>query len=100
MGHDILPKNYRKQQFHYFLKPLSSVGTSVNNSHDYDVQCQIWPVWTGPHKFLQHTNVNTQPNWRDPVMGQDAPERVSAASSKRNQLLRSLCICIDELCVS
>ena len=51
-------------------------------------------------------NVNSQPNWRDPAMGQDAPERVailrslSAASSKRNQLLRSLCICIDELCVS
>ena len=55
LGHDILPKNYRKQQFHYFLKLLSSVGTSVNNSHDDDVQCQIWPVWTGPHKLLQHT---------------------------------------------
>ena len=56
LGHDILPKNYRKQQFHYFLKLLSSVGTSVNNSHDDDdVQCQIWPVWTGPHKLSQHT---------------------------------------------
>ena len=44
LGHDILPRNYQKQQLHYFLKLLSSVRTSVNNSHDDDVQCQIWPV--------------------------------------------------------
>ena len=55
LGHDILQRNYQKQQLHYFLKLLSSVRTSVNNSHDDDVQCQIWPVWIGPHKLSQHT---------------------------------------------
>lgn len=55
LGHNILPRNYQKQQLQYFLKPLSSAGTSVNNSHDDDVQCQIWPMWTGPHKLSQHT---------------------------------------------
>ena len=55
LGHDILPRNHQKQQLHYFLKLLSSVGTCVNNSHYDDVQCQILPVWTGPHKLSQHT---------------------------------------------
>ena len=55
LGHDILPKYYRKQWFHYFLKPLSSVGTCVNNSHDDNTQCQIWQEWSGPYKLSQHT---------------------------------------------
>ena len=55
LGHDILPKYYRKQRFHYFLKPLSSVGTCVNNSHDDNTQCQIWQEWSGPYKLSQHT---------------------------------------------